>query len=99
MKCIDDCHSYDLDYFMGGKGYIHFYEMTENGVKIDGVTNEEMLKVLIHRLDYLNNKWQGGKFNCRENSLAITKLEEALMWLEKRTANRLARNVEGTHEA
>jgi hypothetical protein len=35
------------------------------------------------------------KFRCRENSLAITKLEEALMWLEKRTADREARKVEG----
>lgn len=35
-------------------------------------------------------------FPCRENAVAITKLDEALMWLEKRTKDRLARNVEGT---
>jgi hypothetical protein len=34
-------------------------------------------------------------FPCRENSIAITRLEEALMWLDKRTANRDARGVEG----
>jgi hypothetical protein len=28
--------------------------------------------------------------------MALTKLEEALMWLEKRTNDRKARNVEGT---
>jgi hypothetical protein len=39
----------------------------------------------------------GGKFACRENSIAITKLDEALLWLDKRTREREARNVEGTH--
>lgn len=56
----------------------------------DGTTNEEVLEVLIDRLQYLN-----GKFPCRENSIAITKLEEALMWLNKRTADRVKRGVEG----
>ena len=32
---------------------------------------------------------------CRENSIAITKLEEALMWLRKRTEDREERGVEG----
>ena len=41
--------------------------------------------------------YQEGKFACRENAIAITKLEEALMWLNKRTADREARQVEGTH--
>lgn len=43
--------------------------------------------------------YQSGKFACRENALAITKLEEALHWLNHRTAAREARQVEGTHEA
>jgi len=37
-------------------------------------------------------------FPCRENSLAITKLDEALMWLEKRTKDRVKRQVEGTNQ-
>lgn len=40
-----------------------------------------------------------GRFACRENATAITKLDEALMWLNKRTADREARAVEGTHAA
>lgn len=36
-------------------------------------------------------------FPCRENSLAITKLDEALMWLAERKANRERRGVEGTN--
>lgn len=34
----------------------------------------------------------------RETSLAITKLDEALLWLGKRTADRVARGVEGTDQ-
>ncbi len=56
----------------------------------DGTTNEEMLSVLIDRMQYLQTK-----FPCRENAIVITKLEESLMWLEKRTKDRVARNVEG----
>ena len=33
---------------------------------------------------------------CRETRIAITKLDEALMWLEKRTKDRTKRGVEGT---
>jgi hypothetical protein len=35
-------------------------------------------------------------FPCRENSVVITKLDEALMWSAKRKANREQRGVEGT---
>lgn len=42
--------------------------------------------------------YQASKFECRENAIAITKLEEALLWLNKRTADRERRNVEGEHK-
>lgn len=61
---------------------------------VNGATNESLLAALIHRLQFLN-----GKFPCRENSLAITKMQEALMWLEKRTSDRVARGVEGQNVA
>jgi len=100
MKCLDDCHNYVMDTFMSvaPQPILTFYRMALDGTKTDGVTNEEVLKVLIHRIQFLNDKWQDGKFRCRENSLAITKLEEALMWLNKRTGDRMVRGVEGTHE-
>jgi hypothetical protein len=56
----------------------------------DGTTNEELLEVIINRMNYLQSK-----FPCRENALVITKLEESLMWLNKRTSDRVKRNVEG----
>lgn len=38
-------------------------------------------------------------FPCRENSLTITKIEEAIHWQEARTKDRMQRNVEGKNEA
>jgi hypothetical protein len=58
------------------------------------MTNEEVLAVLIDRMNFLQSK-----FPCRENAIVITKLEECLMWLNKRTANRKARGIEGMHKA
>ena len=60
----------------------------------EGTTNEEVLACLIDRLGKLQHKCA-----CRENAIAITKLEEALMWLNFRTANRKARGVENTPNA
>jgi len=70
----------------------------QNGpIKENGV-NGCQVDTLIHAaktiIDGLNKK-----FPCRENALAITKLEEALHWLAARTKNREARNVEGTNQA
>jgi hypothetical protein len=59
-----------------------------------GTTNEELIEVLIDRIRGLN-----AAVPCRENSLAITKLEEALHWLESRTKTRVAQRVEGTAAA
>ena len=56
----------------------------------DGTTTEEVIEVLINRLNYLQSK-----FPCKENACCITHLEEGLHWLEARTANRLKRKVEG----
>jgi hypothetical protein len=60
---------------------------------INGIQNEQVIAALVNRLQVLNTK-----FPCRENSLAITKLEEAMFWLEKRTADRERRGVEGHNQ-
>jgi len=96
MHCLDDGHHYSMDTFLGiFRGHmLSFYEMKEDGTKIDGVTNEEVIEVLIHRMRKLNDK-----LPCRENSIVITKLEECRFWLKKRTKDRIERKVEGTHES
>lgn len=73
---------------------VMFYKLNQDGSSEHGTTLEEMLRVSIERLQELNER-----FSCRENALAITKMQEALMWLNARTANRIARGVEGTHAA
>ena len=69
-------------------------EPTDLITAFDGTTNEEVLEVLINRMQYLQSK-----FPCRENAIVITNLEESLMWLNKRTSERVKRNVEGKHIA
>ena len=61
-----------------------------NGAFVEGV-----IAAAIGRLKWYNS----GKFSCRENSLAITHLEEALHWCDARTRDRETREVEGTHVA
>lgn len=60
---------------------------------VNGITDEALYAVLIDRL----RAFQSGKYACRENALALTNLEQALMWLHKRTLDRERRGVEGTH--
>lgn len=74
--------------------FVEFYEKAPDSTPLGGTTLEEMLRVSIARLKDLNSR-----FSCRENALAITKMEEALMWLNARTADREARGVEGQHTA
>lgn len=64
----------------------------------NGAFVETVIAAVIQRIEFYNSVSEG-KFRCRENSLAITHLEEALHWLQARTAAREAREVEGTHEA
>lgn len=64
-------------------------EVGVNGCQVDTIV--EAAKVLIEGL----NK----EFPCRENSIAITKLEEAMMWLNKRKHDRETRGVEGLSKA
>lgn len=71
---------------------IHFQEgpIKENGV--NGLCNEDLIVMVIRRLE----GFQQSQYACRDNAVAITKLEEALLWLRKRTMARENRGVEGT---
>ena len=73
---------------------------------MNGITGEAIIAVAIDRLrgfqftrdDAGNYTKAPGPFACRENAIALTKLEEALMWLQKRTLDRVRRGVEGTNQ-
>lgn len=56
-----------------------------NGCQIDTII--EAAKVIVEGLN--------AKFPCRENAMIITKLDEALLWSNKRKSDREKRGVEG----
>lgn len=66
-----------------------------NEVGVNGITQEVLLSIVADRL----RCFQAGPFACRENALALTKIEEAMHWLQQRTLARMRRGVEGTHQA
>lgn len=102
------CHRYEITGFDTEKnpsavlpdGYAASFSrlivMFQNGplqeAEPNGVTHEALLTILIDRL----KGFQSGPFSTKENSVALTHLETALLWLQKRTRDRLARGVEGT---
>lgn len=57
----------------------------------NGITDQALLAITLDRMRGFND----GPYRCRENSIIITKLEEAMMWMEKRSNDRSRRNVEG----
>lgn len=71
---------------------IHFQEGPIKEKGVNGINNEDAIVMVIRRLQ----GFQDSPFSCRENAMAITKLEEALMWLRKRTIGREKREVVGT---
>lgn len=81
----------DLNYSIW---HIDFQNGPIQEAQYNGVSGEALLAINIDRL----RSFQAGPYKCRENACALTHLEEALMWLQKRTRDRLARGVEGTHK-
>lgn len=73
---------------------IHFQNGPIQEAGINGISNEALLAVVEDRL----SGFQSGEYACRENAVALTKIQEAMMWLQKRTRDRTARGVEGTSQ-
>jgi hypothetical protein len=72
---------------------VHFQEGPIKEQGVNGINNEDAIVMVIRRLQ----GFQDSPYSCRENAMAITKLEEALLWLRKRTMGRENRGVEGTN--
>jgi hypothetical protein len=99
------CHEYQLqlvgdDGFQrldapgGGLTHISFQNGPIQVAGVNGISGEALLAIVIDRL----RSFQDGQYSCRENGIALGHCESALMWLQKRTRDRLARGVEGTHQ-
>jgi hypothetical protein len=82
---LEEHHHYE------GRGIkLDFQEGPVKEVGVSGCQNEDVMEILLHRLTQLNKA-----FPCRENALAITNLEQSLMWLKRRTELREKQGVEG----
>ncbi len=76
--------------YVGSEQRIRFVQKNLDGTMSPGLQSEQLLLALIDRHKKLN-----GKFPSREGALAITKMEEALHWLQARVTERIARGVMG----
>lgn len=65
----------------------------EDRLAQNGAFVEDIIAAALNRLCY----YQGSKFICVENEVAIQHLQAALRSLDERTNNREKRAVEGTH--
>lgn len=93
------CHDYNLTLERSKGAYedfcdIRFQKGPVKEAGINGVSDEALLAITIDRL----RSFQAGPLSCRENAVALTHLETALLWLQKRTRDRMARGVEGTNQ-
>lgn len=94
------CHEYKIDLVGGApqsgghETFIHFQNGPIKEFGFNGISQEALLAVIVDRL----RSFQSGPFACRDNAVALTKCEEALMWLQKRTHDRMRRGVEGTQQ-
>lgn len=61
---------------------------------IHGLLDTDLLEIVRDRLI----GFQEGEFCCRENALALTALEECLLWMNKRVEDRASRGVLGTNK-
>lgn len=73
---------------------VYFQNGPINEAGVNGLTQEVLLAIVVDRL----RAFQAGQYACRENALALTKIEEAQHWLHHRTLARMHRGVEGTHQ-
>ena len=58
-----------------------------------GLLDCDLLEIVRDRL----RSFQEGDYSCRENACALTHIEEALMWMNKRVEDRAERGVLGTY--
>ena len=59
---------------------------------LNGVTNEALIKVMLHRIAC----FQASPYACEENEYIHDRLTEALRWIDHRRNNRIERGVYGT---
>lgn len=69
-------------------------KLDENAPRQEGVFSETLIMVVKTYLEKVNAP---GPLATRETAMVITKLDEALMWMDKRSNDRKRRDVQGTY--
>ena len=87
-------HYYIKDNYGNTVTKVDFQEGPCKEKGVNGCGNEDLLNIVINNLKSFNET----PYACRENSLAITCIEEALLWLRKRTMGREKRGIDGTSQ-
>jgi hypothetical protein len=72
---------------------LHFQNEPVDVVGVNGINNEDLLYIVLHRLEC----FQDGEFKNQYNQVAIAFIAKALVALNKRTEDRIARGVEGLY--
>jgi len=72
------------------------FTIQDGTIKSSGVNGIQVTDML----EYIKDVYKSlnGSFPCRENSLTITKIEEAIHWQDARTKDRENRGVEGQNK-
>lgn len=90
------CHKYDI--VKHDSGEVLTTIQFQCGPRLDessvhGVIDTDLLEIVRDRL----KGFQSGDFSSRENACALTHIEEALMWMNRRVEDRIERQVLGTY--
>ena len=91
------CHTYviykkDNEFILSSLQFQHGERNAEGSIA--GILDHELLEIVRDRL----KGFQSGPYACRENALALTKIEEALLFMNMRVEDRIERNVLGKNE-
>ena len=94
-------HTYQVEWPVDLESRIYHYESIcfQNGPRSEpdstsGILDTDLLEIVRDRLKC----FQSGEFATRENACALTHIEEALMWMNKRVEDRVERGVLGTYQ-
>ena len=72
--------------------YVQFQDGPIGEAGVNGISVESLVAIVEDRLLTL----QSGPLSCSATAIALAKLQEAMLWLQRRTRERVARGVEGT---
>lgn len=90
MRIIIPGHDYEVNDTQGNPCNTLNFINKSSTETLEGTTNEEVLDVLIDRMNFLNNL-----LPCKENGIIIHHLQQARLMIDERSKDRERRGVKG----